>query len=78
MSSRGDKEARVLHGKISVVRSTHSTVLIICNALKRILREARSWKIAMSGEHPDRNKILPLLGVFTVPSDEKISSRTSI
>ncbi len=25
----------------------------------------------MSGEHPDRNKILPLLGVFTVPSDEK-------
>ncbi len=67
----GRQRGTSLHGKISVVRSTHSAVLIKCNALKRILREARSWKIAMSGEHPDRNKILPLLGVFTVPSDEK-------
>ncbi len=66
---RGDEEARVLLVRLPLL--TLTLFMLKCITSQRILREARSWKIAMSGEHPDRHKILPLLGVFTVPSDEK-------
>lgn len=39
---------------------------------QRILREARSWVLASDGDNKDRRKIVPLLGIFTVPSDPTV------